>query len=77
MLYLVAAQLKVLHIALLKKSCRRCERTVQDPAPSRPIPGSMASAALLADILVSKYYTRVTGPAKPVTVVKSKWLNRG
>ncbi len=55
MLDLVAAQLKVLQIARLKKSCRRCERMVQEPAPSRPIPGSMASAALLAYILVSKY----------------------
>jgi transposase len=55
MLDLVAAQLKVLQIARLKKSCRRCEKMVQEPAPSRPIPGSMASAALLAYILVSKY----------------------
>lgn len=55
MLDLVAAQLKVLQIARLKKSCRRCEKMVQAPAPSRPIPGSMASAALLAWILVSKF----------------------
>lgn len=55
MLDLVAAQLKVLQIARLKKSCRRCEKMVQEPAPSRPIPGSMASAALLAYILVSKF----------------------
>ncbi|WP_071795145.1 IS66 family transposase [Natronohydrobacter thiooxidans] len=55
MLDLVAAQLKVLQIARLKKSCHRCEKMVQEPAPSRPIPGSMASAALLAYILVSKY----------------------
>jgi transposase len=52
---LVVAQLKVLQIARLKKSCRRCEKMVQEPAPSRPIPGSMASAALLAWILVSKF----------------------
>tara|TARA_B100000378_G_scaffold272937_1_gene265127 strand:+ start:1366 stop:2673 length:1308 start_codon:yes stop_codon:yes gene_type:complete len=55
MLDLVAAQLKVLQIARLKKSCRRCEKMVQTPAPSRPIPGSMASAALPAWILVSKF----------------------
>jgi transposase len=55
MLDLVAAQLKVLQIARLKKSCRRCEKMVQEPAPSRPIPGCMASAMLLAYILVSKY----------------------
>jgi len=55
MLDLVAAQLKVLEIARSKKSCRRCERMVQTPAPSRPIPGSMATAGLLAYILVSKF----------------------
>lgn len=33
MLDLVAAQLKVLQIARLKKSCRRCEKMVQTPAP--------------------------------------------
>lgn len=52
---LIAAQLKVVQIARLKKSCRRCERMVQVPAPSRPIPGSMAGAGLLAHILVSKF----------------------
>lgn len=55
MLHLVAAQLKVVQIARLKKSCRRCERMVQHPAPSRPIPGSMAGAGLLAHVLVSKF----------------------
>ena len=52
---MVAAQLKVVQIARLKKSCRRCEKMVQKPAPSRPIPGSMAGAGLLAHILVSKF----------------------
>lgn len=55
MLDLIAAQLKVVQIARLKKSCHRCERMVQVPAPSRPIPGSMAGAGLLAHILVSKF----------------------
>ena len=55
MLDLIAAQLKVVQIARLKKSCRRCEHMVQMPAPSRPIPGSMAGANLLAHILVSKF----------------------
>ena len=55
MLDLIAAQLKVVQIARLKKSCRRCERMVQVPAPSRPIPGSMAGAGLLAHVLVSKF----------------------
>ena len=55
MLDLIAAQMKVVQIARLKKSCRRCERMVQVPAPSRPIPGSMVGAGLLAHILVSKF----------------------
>src|SRR5690606_37503573 len=55
MLDLIAAQLKVVQIARVKKSCRRCERMVQVPAPSRPIPGSMAGAGLLAHILVSTF----------------------
>jgi transposase len=55
MLDLIAARLKVIEIARVKKSCRVCERMVQAPAPSRPIPGSMAAPALLAYILVSKF----------------------
>ncbi len=55
MLDLIAAQLKLIQIARLKKSCRRCEKMVQEPAPSRPIPGSMAGAGLLAYIMVSKF----------------------
>jgi transposase len=52
---LIAAQLKVLRITRLKKSFRRCEKMVQEPAPSRLTAGYMASAMLLAYILVSKY----------------------
>lgn len=52
---MIAAQLKVIEVARLKKSCRCCEKMVQCPAPSRPIPGSMAGPSLLAFILVSKY----------------------
>jgi transposase len=52
---MIFAQLKVIEIARLKKSCRCCEKMVQLPAPSRPIPGSMAGAGLLAYILVSKF----------------------
>lgn len=55
MLDMVAAQLKVVRLARPKKSCRVCERMVQVPAPSRPIPGSMAGAGLLAYVLVSKF----------------------
>jgi len=52
---MIAAQIKVIEIARVKKSCRRCERMVQEPAPSRPIPRSMAGSSLLAYILVSKF----------------------
>ena len=48
MLDMIVAQLKVIEIARLKKSCRCCEKMVQMPAPSRPIPGSTATASLLA-----------------------------
>lgn len=55
LLDMIAAQLKVIEIVRMKKSCRRCEKIVQDPAPSRPIPRSMAGPSLLAFILVSKF----------------------
>lgn len=52
---MIVAQLKVIEIARIKKSCRCCEKIVQPPAPSRPIPGSMAGPNLLAHVLVSKF----------------------
>lgn len=55
MLDMIAAQLRVIEIARVKKSCRGCDKMVQVAAPSRPIPGSMATASLLAYILVSKF----------------------
>jgi transposase len=55
LLDMITAQLKVIEIARIKKSCRRCEKMVQEPAPSRPIPGSMAGPGLLAYILVLKF----------------------
>ncbi len=55
LLDMIAAQMKVVQIARIKKSCRCCEKMVQEPAPSRPIPGSMAVPNLLAHILVSKF----------------------
>jgi transposase len=55
LLDLIAARLKVIEIARVKKSCRRCEKMVQEPAPNRPIPGSMAGPGLLAYILTSKF----------------------
>ena len=55
MIDMIAAQLKVIEIARIKKSCRRCEKIVQEPAPNRPIPRSMAGPGLLAYILTSKF----------------------
>ena len=54
-LELITARLKVIEMARPKKSCRRCERITQVPAPSRPIPRSMAGPGLLAHVLVSKF----------------------
>ena len=51
----VSAKLKVLQIARLKKSCRACEKIIQEPAPSTPIQRGMAGAGLLSHILVSKF----------------------
>ena len=52
---MITAKLKVIEVARPKKSCRCCEKMVQVPAPSRPIPGSMAGSGLLAHVLVSKF----------------------
>lgn len=51
----ISAKLKAVETVRLKKSCRRCERMVQPPAPTRPVPRGMAGPGLLAHILVSKY----------------------
>ncbi|GBQ23210.1 transposase [Gluconacetobacter sacchari DSM 12717] len=51
----IAAKLKVVETARLKKSCRQCETMVQPAAPSRPVPRGMAGPGLLAHILVSKF----------------------
>ena len=51
----VAAKLKVIEMHRPKKSCRRCEKIAQVPAPTRPVPRGMAGPALLAHILVAKF----------------------
>jgi len=45
----IAAQMKVIQIARIKKSCRRCERIAQEPAHSRQSPGCIAGPNMLAD----------------------------
>ena len=51
----VPAHYKVIRHVRPKLACPACERIVQVPAPSRPIPGSYAGPGLLAHILVAKY----------------------
>jgi transposase len=56
MLDYVPAQLRVKVIRRPRYGCRVCESAVvQAPAPDRPIDGGMATEALLAQVLISKY----------------------
>ena len=51
----VPARFRVIRHVRPKLACTACERIVQLPAPLRPIDRGVASAALLAHVLVSKY----------------------
>jgi len=56
MLDLVPAQLRVKVTCRPRYGCRGCEGTVvQAPAPERPIDGGMATEALVAHVVVSKF----------------------
>lgn len=55
MLDWVPAQLRVVRIVRPKYACRACGTVAQVPAPERPIAGGLATPALLAQVLVSKY----------------------
>ena len=55
MLDWVPAQLRVVRIARPKYACRACNRIVQAAAPERSVAGGLATPALLAQVLVSKY----------------------
>jgi transposase len=56
MLDYTPAQFRVKVIRRPRHGCRACEgAVVQAPAPDRPIDGGMATEALLAHILISKY----------------------
>jgi len=56
MLDYAPAQVRVKVIRRPRRGCRACEgAVVQAPAPDRPIDGGMATEALLAHILISKY----------------------
>ncbi|WP_027035508.1 IS66 family transposase [Mesorhizobium ciceri] len=56
MLDWVPAQLRVIRTTRPKYACRTCETVVQVPAPERLIAGGLATPALLAQVLVSKYW---------------------
>jgi len=51
----VPEHFKVIRTVRPKMSCPKCSTVVQKPAPSRPIPKSIAGAGLLAHVAVSKY----------------------
>ncbi|KJC45275.1 IS66 family transposase [Bradyrhizobium sp. LTSP857] len=55
MLDWVPAQLRVVRVCRPKYACRACGTITQAPAPERPIAGGLATPALLAQVLVSKY----------------------
>lgn len=55
MLDWVLATLRVLRIHRPKYACRQCATIAQAPAPERVIAGGLATPALLAHVLVSKY----------------------
>ena len=56
MLDLVPAQLRVKVVCRPRYACRGCEgAVVQAPAPERPIDGGMATEALVAHVVVSKF----------------------
>jgi transposase len=55
MLDWVPAELRVIRTTRPKYACRTCETVPQAPAAERPIAGGLATPALLAQVLVSKY----------------------
>lgn len=56
MLDLVPAQLRVKVLCRPRYGCRTCEgAVVQAPAPERPVDGGMATEALVAHVVVSKF----------------------
>ncbi|EFX9491324.1 IS66 family transposase [Shigella flexneri] len=54
-LELMRSAFRVIRTVREKHACRRCDRIVQAPAPSRPIERGIAGPGLLARVLTSKY----------------------
>ena len=59
MLDFVPARLRVIRVRRPKYGCRACGKLHQAPAPERPIAKGLASAGLLAHVIVSKYCDHV------------------
>lgn len=55
MLEYVPGHFEVIRLVRPKLSCTKCERIVEEPAPSRPIDRGLAGPGLLAHVLVSKF----------------------
>jgi transposase len=55
----VPARLRVIRVRRPKYGCRACGKLHQAPAPERPIARGLASAGLLAHVIVSKYCDHV------------------
>ena len=51
----IPARFEVIRHVRPRMACRICERVIQAPAPSLPIPRARATSALLAHMLVSRY----------------------
>lgn len=54
-LELMRSAFRVIRTVREKHACRKCDRIVQAPAPSRPIERGIAGPGLLARVLTSKY----------------------
>ncbi len=55
----VPARLRVIRVRRPKYGCRACGKLHQAPAPERPIAKGLATAGLLAQVIVSKYCDHV------------------
>jgi transposase len=51
----IPAVLKVIEHIKIKYTCRRCETITSPPKPLSPLPKSMASASLMAEVIIKKY----------------------
>lgn len=72
----VPAQLRVVRITRPKYACRACETVAQVAAPERLIAGGLATPALLAQVLVSKYCDHIAAlPA--IADLRPAWCRSG